>query len=38
MEEHDDKSAQGVKITPELFITVLNSFAPWTPVEHEGRH
>ncbi len=37
MEEHDDESAQGVKITPELFTTVLDSCTPWTPVEHEGR-
>jgi hypothetical protein len=38
MEEHDDESAQGVKITPELFTTVLDSFTPWTPVEPEARH
>jgi hypothetical protein len=38
MEEHDDESAQGVKITPELFTTVLDSFTPWTPVELEARH
>ena len=38
MEEHKDEAAQGVMINPELFITVLDSFAPWTPVELEARH
>jgi hypothetical protein len=38
MEEHKDEAAQGVMIGPELFITVLDSFAPWTPVELEARH
>jgi hypothetical protein len=38
MEEHKDEEKQGVVITPELFITVLDSFAPWTPVELEARH
>jgi hypothetical protein len=38
MEEHKDEAAQGVTITPELFILVLDSFAPWTPVELDARH
>jgi hypothetical protein len=38
MEEHKDEATQGVMINPELFITVLDSFVPWTPVELEARH
>jgi hypothetical protein len=38
MEEHKDEARQSLMITPELFITVLDSFAPWTPVEPEARH
>jgi hypothetical protein len=37
MEEHDE-ARQGMMITPELFILVLDSFAPWTPVELDARH
>jgi hypothetical protein len=37
MEEHDDEAAQGVMITPELFMTVLDSFTPWMSVEFEAR-
>jgi hypothetical protein len=38
MEEHKDEATRGVMITPELFITVLDSFAPWTPVGPEAQH
>jgi hypothetical protein len=39
MEEHKDEVAKGgVVIHPELFLTVLDSFAPWTPVETEAQH
>jgi hypothetical protein len=36
IEEHKDEAAQGVMITPELFLAVLDSFAPWTRVELEA--
>jgi hypothetical protein len=39
MEEHkDDATQDGVVMTTELFLTVLDSFATWTPVEFEARH
>jgi hypothetical protein len=33
MEEYKDEMAQGMKISPELVVEVLDSFDPWEPME-----
>jgi hypothetical protein len=38
MEEHKDDIAEGMVITPDLFITVLDSFAPYKEFDPKAWH
>jgi hypothetical protein len=39
MEQYDDEEIrQGVAIMPDLLIEVLDSFAPWAPIDPETCH